>query len=252
MISIVMPAFNASETILKSIESVTSQSYKEWELIIIDDCSTDDTAEIVLPLSEQDPRLIYLKNETNRGVAHSRNNGIKKARGEWIAFLDSDDLWGNTKLEKQLAFMKAKKAKISYTATAYINSEGKRSNYVLQAKEKLTFRDLLKSNLMSCSSVMVSRDIMQNFPETDEMIHEDYVVWLNILQGENYAYGLNEPLLIYRLSASSKSGNRIRSAKMIFNAYRRVGFGFLSSMLLTLFYSVHSITKRRKVKHSIM
>ena len=248
MVSIIMPAYNAEKTIEASITSVISQTYHDWELIVIDDYSKDSTAKLVSEFVKLDSRIFLYTNENNLGVAQTRNEGVKRANGQWIAFLDSDDIWHKEKLHKQLQLMQTTGAAISYTSTAYMNHEGVPFGYVLQAKQRLYYNDLLKQNLMSCSSVMVKRDVIPFFVNGD--VHEDYVAWLNILQNEKCAYGLKEPLLTYRLAYSSRSGNRLRSAKMIYNAYCHVGYGGVTSLFLTLRYSIHSITKRLQIKRS--
>jgi len=246
MVSIIMPAYNAERTITFSIDSVLFQTYQDWELIIVDDGSFDSTVDIVNSAIEKEPRIKLYINEKNLGVAQTRNFGIKQASGEWIAFLDSDDCWHKDKLENQLQFMEKHSAQIGYTSTAYMNETGSVSGFVLRAERKLTYSKLLKRNLMSCSSVIVSRDIMRPFPEGT--MHEDYVVWLWILKEVGYSYGLDEPLLMYRMSGNSKSGNRIRSAKMIYHSYRQVGYGYPVALFLTFRYSFHSISKRAFIR----
>lgn len=242
-VSIIMPAYNAQKTIGESINSVLAQTFRNWELIIIDDASCDGTT-LQIPA---DPRITILTNETNAGVSVSRNRGISCANGKWLAFLDADDLWKSDKLEKQLKFIEETKACISYTATAYMDAEGEISGYILRAKKELTRKDLLRANLMSCSGVMVRRDVMRPFPSERQMgkkktaIHEDYALWLSIV---DVAYGLDEPLLIYRMSQISKSGGRLSSAKMIYNAYRYAKYNKIQAAALTLRYAVHSFKKR--------
>jgi len=247
-ISIIMPAFNAEKTISQSIESVISQTYKDWELIIINDNSSDKTAQIIKEAADNDNRIRYLTHEYNKGVAEARNAGIKIAQGERIAFLDSDDLWTADKLEKQLSLIKEKNAIISYTATSYINEAGKKSGYILQASPRLTYRQLLKRNIMSCSSVIVQRDAMLRHPFPKGDMHEDYAVWLSILREADHAYGHNEPLLIYRISAGSKSHNRLRSARMLLASYKHIGYGRVAAFLLTVRYLFHSVSKRLNIR----
>ena len=249
LVSVIMPAFNAAQTIQESIDSVIAQSYDHWEIIVIDDKSTDTTSQIIKQAAQACPRIRFFTNTKNAGVATSRNKGIQEAKGAYIAFLDSDDLWHPDKLKNQIAFMKQNNAAISYTATAYINNEI-RSNYVLRAERQLTRTNLLKRNIMSCSSVMVKREIMRKhlFPIRKEVIHEDIVSWLNILNEVGIAYGLNEPLLIYRMANNTKSSGRITSAIMTLNAYRCVGYNFIVSCLMTLRYAKHSISKRYLIK----
>lgn len=243
LVSIIMPAYNAQFTIEESIFSVYRQTYTNWQLIIIDDRSTDNTGDIVKKLSGSESRVIFLSTEQNSGVAAARNLGITHAIGDYIAFLDSDDIWDKKKLELQLAFMQEHNSVISYTATSYKKTDNKLSSYILPAKEQTTYRNLLKQNIMSCSSVMVQTKVMPKFVLIKN-IHEDYVAWLSILKQHKYAHGLNKPLLIYRLSANSKSANRIKSAVMNFNAYRAMNYSFFISFLLSFRYAYFSIYKR--------
>jgi len=238
-----MAAYNAEATIVESIGSVISQTFFDWELIVVDDCSLDGTVGIVRALAEVDSRIRLYRHPVNKGVAAARNLGLGEAVGEWIAFLDSDDVWLEEKLERQLGFAKEYGAVITYTATAYMDSTGRMFDYVLPAVFRLTYRELLRRNIMSCSSVMVQRDVMVNFPICADT-HEDYVAWMRIVRGVGYAAGLNKPLLLYRMGEETKSSGRIRSALMTFRVYRLVGYGGVLSGLYTLRYSIHSITKR--------
>lgn len=249
LISIIMPAYNAQSTIGDSINSVLAQTYTNWELIIVNDCSTDKTASIIKDFAATDHRIHLHTNKQNIGCAATRNAAMSKARGQWLAFLDSDDIWRADKLEKQLQFSEETKALIIYTATSYINKHGKISNYVLPAEREFSYKSLLRRNIMSCSSVMVRADVMVPFPYSKKGdMHEDYAAWLQILRKVGHAYGLNQPLLQYRLTDSSKSGKRLNSAKMAYRAYRTAGYSAFSAILLTLRYAFHSISKRSHIK----
>jgi len=250
LISVIMAAYNAQSTISDSINSVLAQSYANWELIIADDCSTDETASIIKNFAAVDSRIHLHINKQNIGCAAARNVAMSKSRGQWIAFLDSDDIWLADKLAKQLKFTNETNALITYTATSYINKHGKISNYVLPAEQEFSYKSLLRRNIMSCSSVMVQTDIMVPFPHSNKKgdMHEDYAAWLQILRKVGHAYGLNEPLLQYRLTDNSKSGNRLKSAKMVYRAYHTAGYNPLSAILLTLRYTLHSVSKRRHIK----
>ncbi len=250
-ISVIMPAYNAAKTIDSAIGSVLKQTYKDFELIVIDDCSNDNTQELIKSYAESDDRIVLLQNEKNSGVSATRNYGISRAAGKWIAFLDSDDMWREDKLEKQLALLeKIEGAVISYTASAFIDENGNSFGYVMEAEEKTDFSTLLKRNLLSCSSVMIKADVMKALKMPGDQMHEDYYIWLKVLKEHKYAYGLNEPMLIYRLSSNSKSSGRLKSAKMTFNTYHAYGYCKLSALMLMLRYSIHSITKRKRISKS--
>ena len=249
MVSIIMPAYNAEKYIEQAVRSVMMQTYKGWELIVIDDGSVDETATILANLAAFDDRIVFLQNEKNRGVSYTRNRAISLAKGEWIAFLDSDDIWRPEKLEKQLELLaKNPQAVICYTASSFVDDDGNPYRYVMPAIEKLTYNVLLRKNLMSCSSVLIRTQIMQMIEMPNDNMHEDYFVWLTVLRRYKVAYGINEPLLIYRLCNNSKSSNRIKSTKMLFRSYRAVGYGTISASFFVFIYMFHSLAKRFSIK----
>lgn len=247
-VSVIMPAYNAEKYIEAAVQSVLRQTWAELELLIIDDCSRDATAALAERLAAADGRITVLRSAKNAGVSASRNRGVAAARGDWIAFLDSDDLWRADKLEKQLALLERHPdAVLSYTASAFMDESGRMYSYVMEAEAETTYATLLRRNLLSCSSVMVRRDVMLRHPMGGDRMHEDYAAWLLILRETRCAYGLNEPLLVYRVRRSSKSGQRLRSAGMLYRSYRYVGHSAFGAGLLTLRYTVHSISKRWKI-----
>lgn len=251
MVSIVMPAYNAAKTIRASIESIQAQTFQDWELIVIDDGSKDDTASLVAEVALEDHRIRFLQNEKNSGASYTRNRAIELATGEWIAFLDSDDLWKPEKLEKQLALAQAQpEMVVCYTASSFMDDEGKPYGYVMPAIERLTYKQLLRKNLMSCSSVMIRASVMKGIKMPNDKMHEDYFVWLTVVRECGVAYGINEPLLVYRLCANSKSSNRFKSARMLFNSYRAVGYHSFAACCFMFRYLFHSVKKRYFIYHS--
>lgn len=250
MISVVMPAYNAERTIREAIDSILTQSYRDLELIVVNDCSQDGTKGIIEEYVRADERVRLINNEVNSGVSVSRNKAVAAAKGEYIAFLDSDDIWKQGKLEKQLKVMEDNNAVLSYTSSAFIDQDGKPYNYVMEAEEKTTLDTLLRKNLISCSSAMVRASVMKKIRMPGDRMHEDYYVWLKILKKYKYAYGVKEPLLIYRLSSNSKSSGRIKSAVMIYNTYHAVGYNAAEAGFLTLRYTIHSVSKRFNIKHA--
>lgn len=246
LVSIIMPAYCTSATISESICSVLAQTYEKWELIIIDDASEDNTAKIAEEYAGNDKRIRLIINETNKGVAAARNTGILSAEGEYLAFLDSDDLWDKEKLDKQVRFMQERDAVISYTGTSYMNASGQLSLYSLCAEDMFTYEDLLRRNIMSCSSVMVQRNRM--IPFAEGFMHEDMVVWLQVIKSAGPAHGLNEALLVYRMGVATKSSSRIKSAFMAYGSYRHIGYSRATSFIYMLRYAKHSISKRYLIK----
>lgn len=272
LVSIVMPAYNAASYIEDALQSVFSQSYTCWELIVIDDCSGDETPELlrkaehaflsrkkqsIPPMSSADalkgirafPEIRILRNTKNMGVSYSRNRGILEASGDYIAFLDSDDLWAGDKLEKQLALIKKKEREgqspsLVFTGSAFIKG-GTPLEYTLSVPEIMDYKTLLKQNLISCSSVLIHRELLLKYPmpESGLPFHEDFALWLVILRNEGNAFGINLPLITYRVSAASKSGNKLMAAKMNWNTYKYAGIPLGSRLYYMLQYSIRSILK---------
>ena len=252
LISIVMPAYNAGKYIEQAIESVIGQTYKNWELIVLDDGSVDDTKEIIQQKVQCDKRIFLYENESNMGVSATRNRGIEVAKGDWVAFLDSDDAWEKEKLEKQVSFLENHEdAKIIFTASAYINEENKRSDYILHVPTTVGFKELLKQNVISCSSVLVRKKYLQKYAMPGDKLHEDYTVWLKILEDGSLAYGIDEPLLIYRVSSKSKSGNKVNAAKMQMRVYQYLGLSVWQSIYYMICYTIRNLKKYKEIHKTI-
>lgn len=252
LISVVMPAFNAEKTIGQAIRSVLEQTYQNLELLIIEDGSADRTLSVAEAYAEKDKRVRILPNGGNRGVSYSRNRGVKEAKAEWVAFLDSDDLWEREKLEKQIAAILSEPAcPLFYTGSAFVNEQGDGYAYLLHVPERLTYRELLKQNLISCSSVVVKKAALEKHPmRQDPMIHEDFATWLGILKDGTCAVGIDEPLLIYRLSSKSKSGKKLRAARMQWLTYRAVGIGRMKAFPYFMIYAWRNVRKYTKILQS--
>lgn len=180
LVSIIMPSYNTGNFIMESIKSVLNQSYQNWELIIIDDCSTDETDSIIKTLT--DSRIKYIKNEKNLGAAISRNKALKIATGKWIAFLDSDDLWTSDKLEKQLYFMKKIKCFFSYTCYEEINEKGNSSGKIVSGPKKITKHKMYNYCWPGCLTVMYNVDVIGTIQIKDIKKNNDYALWLKICE----------------------------------------------------------------------
>lgn len=218
LVSIIMPVHNGAETIGKSIESVLAQTYEQWELIIIDDCSADETKKVVE--GYKDNRIRYLYLQQNCGVAGARNRGIHAATGRYIAFLDSDDLWMPEKVMEQLAFMREKKCGFSYTEYRQFVDTVDHIGHLISIHDCVDYQALLKGNEIGCLTVMLDRSI---FPEIEMPAarHEDYITWLNLLRTGKKAYGIHKDLARYRKSSKSLTGNKWRSLKWTWDVYRK-------------------------------
>lgn len=249
-VTVVMPAYNCASTLQDAVESVRAQTFKDWRLLIVDDCSRDETRELAQRLAEDDGRIGVLHNEKNLGVGGTRNRGITEADSEWIAFLDSDDMWQADKLEAQMKLAASvPEAKLLFTGSGFMREDRSRMDYVLHVPERIDRKTLLKQNLISCSSVLVKRALLLKYPMPEKAaLHEDFAVWLRILGEEAYAWGVDRPLLIYRVSAQSKSGNKRKAAKMNWNTYREVGLGPIRAVYCMLWYTVKGLIKYRHLR----
>ena len=238
-----MAAYCAQSTISNAVESVLAQTYPNWELLIIDDCSKDDTYRIAADYARQDKRIRVFRNAVNSGVSATRKTGLEHAEGAWIAILDSDDLWLPEKLEKQMDFAEKTKAELIFTGSQFVDAKGRPYAWQLHVPQQLRYRRLLKQNLISNSSVLVRKDLYLRYYASGEKIHEDFALWLRITRAGCIARGIDEPLLIYRLSKTSKTGDKRKSARMNWNTYRFVGLGRIRSFYYSCWYAVNGILK---------
>ncbi len=245
-----MPAYNAEKYIADSIASVLAQSFTDFELIVVNDASSDRTLEICRKFAASDGRIRIICNERNLGVSLTRQKGANAAAADLLCFLDSDDLWLPDKLEQQLAFHLNRECALSFTASSFIDEKNRPYAYILQVPATITYEQLLKQNLISNSSVMIERTIYLEHLILEDQLHEDFVCWLRILEDGYSACGLNQPLLVYRISAASKSGNKLKSALMTWRSYRASGLGFGKSLWNLCFYTVNGLKKYKNFRRS--
>lgn len=241
-ISVIIPVYNGATTISYALDSALIQDGVK-EILVIDDCSTDTTKNVVRSYCQKTSLVHYVKNQTNSGAAFSRNQGVKLATGEYVAFLDADDYWSEGKLKDQLLFMQKTKAVLSSTARELLKSDGTPTSHIIPIQEHITYQELLKHNSLSCSAVLAKREVLLEFPMEHEDSHEDYITWLKIVKKYGFAVGLNKPYLKYRLSNTSKSGSKFKSAKMTFKVYRYLGLSFPKSVLCFISYTWQGIKK---------
>lgn len=240
-VSVVIPAFNCAKYIDKAIDSVLRQNVP-LEVIVVNDCSPDNLDEVMRKYTDLE-NVIYIKNSTNLGAAKSRNKGVKLANGEYVAFLDGDDLWCEDKLKKQLDAINKSGAVLCTTAREIINQDGTLTGQTIPTKSNITYKQLIRNNCISCSSVLLKREVALEFPMHHEDSHEDYIMWLEILKKYKYACGINEPLILYRKSNTGKSGSKLKSAKMTFMVYRYIGLGFFKSVFCFCSYAINGAYK---------
>lgn len=207
LVSIIMPSYNTAKYIAESIHSVLAQTYEKWELLIVDDCSTDNTDEIVKPFLA-DERIRYFKNEKNSGAAISRNKALREAKGKWIAFLDSDDLWLPEKLEKQIAFMQENDYKFSYTEYEKIDEESESLNVFVGGPKKVTKKGMYRYCYIGCLTAMYDADFIGTVQIKDIKKNNDYAMWLQLCKKAN-CYLLPENLAKYRIRKKSISHDKL-------------------------------------------
>lgn len=222
LVSIVMPTYNCAKYIGESIDSIINQSYIHWELIIVDDCSSDDTNNIVQLYLSKDRRIFYHKLTSNSGAAIARNKGMNEAKGTFIAFLDSDDLWATEKLEKQINFMKDNSYAFTFTTYAQINEQGIENGFVVKAKNKVDYNNVLLSCPIGNSSVIYNCETLGKFEVPNIRKRNDDALWLKILKKEKYAFGLNETLMQYRVRRDSLSHNKFKLIGYHWYLYRNI------------------------------
>nr|WP_243196501.1 glycosyltransferase family 2 protein [[Eubacterium] tenue] len=221
MVSIVTPVYNAEKFLEETILSVLNQTYTNFELILVNDCSEDNSMQIINRLMKEDDRIKCIDLKENGGAAKARNIGIEAANGKYLAFIDSDDLWKKEKLEKQVEFMEKNNIVFSYTGYDMINEEGQELGKTIKCKGIVNYNELLKYNIIGCLTVMINISVIKNL-SMEYINHEDYATWLKILRQGYKAYGINESLASYRKRENSLSGNKVKSAKWTWDIIRNV------------------------------
>ena|SRR5690606_25332519 len=221
LVGIITPIHNCSDFLEKTIQTVLSQTYQDWEMIMVDDCSTDQSLAIAQRYAAQDGRIKVLKLEQNSGAAVARNTAIEAAQGRYIAFLDSDDLWLPNKLETQLQFMKENDAAFSYSAYEKIDENGTVFG-VIGVPEKISYHDLLKTCSIGCLTAVYDTHKLGKIYMPTNTKREDFATWLQILKKFDYAYGINEVLAQYRVYNSQTSAKKAKMAKENWRLYRDI------------------------------
>lgn len=187
--------------------------------------------------------VIILQNGENMGVAHTRNMGVLMASGDYIAFLDADDMWHKDKLKKQLEKISNTDCSLVCTEREMYSATGEATGRIINSPSEIDIGILKKSNYINCSSVLVKRDIMLEYPMEHSEVHEDYLAWLRIVKKYGKAYCIKEPLLFYRLSESGKSRNKLKAAKMTYKTYVLAGFGRIKALIMMVPYMINGIKK---------
>ena len=251
LVSIIMPSYNTAKYISQSIDSVIKQTHTNWELIIVDDCSTDNTDEIIKPYLK-DSRIKYLKNEKNSGAAVSRNYALREAKGKWVAFLDSDDIWEPKKLELQLEFMKSNSYEFTYTDYR-IQLNGKWEPYINTAPNSVNMRKLYNYCYFSTITVMYDREKVGLIQIADLKKNNDYAMWFEIMKKAKIAHRLPLCLSYYiKHENSVSSGSKLKLIKYHYIMYRKaLKKNRFVSTVLTLNNLFFGVIKKLKYKKPI-
>lgn len=222
LVSIITPTYNCAKFIGRTIASAQAQTYRNWEMIILDDCSSDDTAQVVAKYAKEDPRIRYQVLETNSGAAVARTEAMKLAQGSYMAFLDSDDIWMPDKLERQLAFMKDRG--VAFTCTAYeqIDEDDRPLGKTVKTVRKTSYNRLLLDCPVGNSTVMYDVEKMGKFEVPNIRKRNDDALWLQMLKKEKYIWGMPDVLMRYRVRKNSISSNKMQLIKYHWILYRDI------------------------------
>lgn len=222
LVSIITPTYNCGEFIAETIESVIDQSYQNWEMIIVDDCSKDNTKEIVETYIQKDRRIKYYLLNRNSGAAEARNKAMELAKGKYMAFLDSDDLWTIDKLNKQINFMKTNNYNFTCTTYEQINEKGGQLGRIIKTKVKTDYNGVLLTCPIGNSTVIYDVEKLGKFVVPNIRKRNDDALWLKILKKEKYIYGMKDVLMQYRVRSNSISSNKLSLVKYHWQLYREI------------------------------
>lgn len=245
LVSIIMPSYNASRFIAESIKSVLAQTYQNWELLITDDCSKDSSIEVVARIVGKDRCIKLFPLLQNVGAAAARNVAIEHAKGQYIAFLDSDDVWEPEKLEKHLTFMKQNKYAFTYSEYYVMEEDGRRTKSIIHIPTSLSYYQYLQNTIIGCLTVVIDRSIVGDFRMPLIKSSHDMALWLLIMKRGYKAYGIKEVLAGYRLVSTSNTAKKWKAAKDVWRVYRKIEhLSVLFSAFCFCGYAFNAVFKR--------
>lgn len=245
LVSVIMPCYNMEKFIAYTIESVQRQTYPHWELLIVDDTSTDKTADIVKSHQNQDDRIHFSVKPKHSGIADTRNQCLKMAKGRFLAFLDSDDLWHPEKLEQQLKFMTERKIGFSYSSYDCVDEKGKPLEKMVKSAGNLDYDAYMHNTIIGCSTVMIDTTIIGDVVVPNFRTSEDTATWLNILKKGFLAYAIEQPLTSYRIRQHSASSNKLKASSDLWRVYRQQEKLSLFKALGCFFSYAYNAVKKR-------
>ena len=245
LVSIITPSYDSSKFILECVNSVISQTFKNWEMIIVDDCSNDNSREIISDLLLKDERIEAIFLEENIGAAEARNIAIRKSKGKYIAFLDSDDVWRKDKLEKQIKFMNDNDIAFSFTSYQPISEDGSKNYSIITAPNKMNYHSYLKNTIIGCLTVIIDKEKTGEFQMSNIRSSHDMALWLMIMKKGFFAYGLDENLAYYRIVSTSNTSRKWKAAQEVWNVYRKEEkLNIIYSIYCFIGYVFNAIRKR--------
>lgn len=245
LISIILPTYNSETFISETIFSVINQTYQNWELIIIDDCSTDNSILIVDSFLKNEKRIKFFKNKTNSGAAISRNIGLENSSGRFVSFIDSDDVWELNKLEIQIKFMIVNNYPISFTEYSLIDEKGIALNKTMKVVKEIDYYGYLKNTIIGMSTSMIDMTKTEKFEFKNIRTRHDTYLWITLLKRGLIAQGLNKTLVNYRVRKDSISANKYKAARQVWKLYYNFEkLGLLKSTYYFSYYIYNAIKKR--------
>lgn len=248
LVSIIVPVYNANKYIEATVQSVLSQTYEDWELLLVDDGSTDGSGETIQRLAEEDTtnRIKVLLPKEHGTAARARNYGLQHAEGRYIAFIDADDLWEKDKLLKEMTFMKEKKVGFVFTGYEFADADGVGTGKIVKVPKTLNYKQALKNTTIFTSTVLIDTTVIdKSLVMMPEIKSEDTATWYQILRNGHLAYGLNENLVKYRRVANSLSANKLEAIRRIWNLYRKAEkLPVLYSAYNFVFWAIRAVLRR--------
>lgn len=215
LVSVIMPIYNAEKYLSDTLNSIFSQDYKDIEIVLVDDCSKDNSANIIMEYQKEHPQIVYYLQEKNMGAGAARNKALELAKGQYVAFLDSDDIWLPDKINRQIELMKKTDSPFSYTAIEMMDEKGETIKGKRKIKETCNYKYLLHNTIIATSSVVIDRTVLGDFRMPLRRGGQDYATWLMLLRGGAVACGINETLVRYRVASGSLSSNKFKSIKQV-------------------------------------
>jgi teichuronic acid biosynthesis glycosyltransferase TuaG len=245
LVSIITPSYKSTRFIKETIDSVLAQTYENWEMIIVDDCSPDESAAYIKQIIQGDDRIKLIELETNVGAAGARNRALEVAKGKYIAFLDSDDIWLPHKLERQLKFMQESEYAFTFSSYIPMSEDGSKEYPVIRVPSEIDYSGYCKNTIIGCLTVIIDRGKTGDFQMPLIKSSHDMALWLLIMKRGFKAYGINEVLAKYRLVIGSNTAKKYKAAVDVWRVYRELeGLSFFKSSWYFLHYVYNAIKKR--------